>query len=82
MPAATELPTLRVRVVEHVEPGVDGGVQDAGENDAVAPAGRPVTLVGSKETADGVPVLVVTVMVLVPEDPWATLTELAVRPSE
>ena len=47
----------------HEEPTVGGGVHEVGAKDAVTPAGSPVTLLGRKETADGVPDTVVTCMV-------------------
>lgn len=59
----------------HEEPTVAGGVQDAGLKEATTPAGSPVTLLGMKETADGVPEMVVTCMVWVPVVPRRILTD-------
>jgi hypothetical protein len=49
-----------------------GGVTEDGANDAVTPLGRPEAL---SETAELNPLRLLTVMVLVPEPPWVTLTE-------
>lgn len=63
MPVEAPLPTFKERVTEQLEPTVDGGMQEVGENETVTPEGRPVTFVESNETADGVPEFVVTVIV-------------------
>ena len=62
---AAEAGTARDNTISlaHDEPTVAGGAQDEGENDAITPAGRPATLLGTKETAEGAPELVVTCMV-------------------
>lgn len=57
------------------KPMAAGGVQDAGLKDALTPAGSPVTLLGMKETAEGVPERVVTCMVWVPVVPRRMLTD-------
>ena len=73
--AGVDAGTVKVRVVSHDEPAVAGGVQDAGLIAAVTPAGRPVTLLGIKETGEGAPELVVTRMVWVSAVPRRILTE-------
>ncbi len=71
--------TARRRIISlaHDEPMVAGGVQDAGLNVGITPAGRPVTLLGIKDTSAGVPDTVVTEMALAPVVPRRMLTELA-----
>lgn len=53
----------KVSVMSQVDPGVDGGVQEDEENEAVTPSGSPTTLDETKDTALGAPETVETVMV-------------------
>ena len=69
-PAAADAEAVRVRV--EVALPLAGGVTEAGEKEAVTPLGRPEA---ERETVALKPFRLPTVIVLVPLEPWATLSE-------
>jgi hypothetical protein len=76
-PAAAEL--LAVNFSIEVTLPLAEGVTEAGESDAVTPRGRPETL---SDTAELKPLLLVTVMVLVPDAPCTIVKLLGESDSE
>jgi hypothetical protein len=70
VPVAAAAEAVKVRVELALPP--EGGVTDAGENEAVTPPGRPDAL---RPTAELNPLRLETVMVLAPVPPWVTLTD-------
>lgn len=60
VPLGTSPPTVIVIVTSQEAPGVEGGVQDEGENEVAIVSKSPGVPEPKKDTADGVPEIVVT----------------------